>query len=280
MQGIKSSIATKFNDSFCVLVSEFRKNEAKEIQTSQTSKKFVITYTITGDGTYKDDTKKIVPFKQAHTTITLFENTKGVRQIGGNLKQIRIILDEDFLLKNFKESIVSNYHKTNLNLINFAPTKIKSQILLKQLLNPTYKDEFQKVFLQSKALELICFEMLNLGTKPKIFLDSYDKKALFKAREILLQNMQNPPSIVELSKIVHLNEVKLKSGFKELFGQTPYQYLFTYKMQKAKKLLEKGELSVKQISKIIGYKFANNFTNAFYGEFKILPKDVLRMKTH
>ena len=108
------------------------------------------------------------------------------------------------------------------------------------------------------------------------FLDDYDRSAILKAKEILLNNLQNPPSIVGLAKMVHLSEVKLKRGFKQIYKTSPYQLLVSHKMNLAKNMLQSGEYNINEIALQVGYKFANNFTNAFYKEFKIRPKDILK----
>lgn len=247
----------------------------------QNEKKFVITICTKGNSTYTNNNdKKTLPFKEGFTTISLFENTEGFREFKDKqISQIRLILNESFLKRNFQETLVEKYfyNKKNLQLLDFSLTSLESEFLLNDILNCNLIGELKNMYIQGKVFELLSLEISKLEKdKNEITLDNYDKNAILKAKEILLDNLQNPPSIVTLAKMVHLSEVKLKKGFKQLYKTSPYQLLLSHKMYLAKNMLESGEYNINEIALQIGYKFANNFTNAFFKEFKIRPKDILK----
>jgi len=73
-----------------------------------------------------------------------------------------------------------------------------------------------------------------------------------------------------------LDEFKLKKGFKQVYKTSPYNLLLKYRISIAKKLILKKEYNINEIASIVGYRFANNFTNIFYKEFKLRPKDILK----
>ncbi len=52
-----------------------------------------------------------------------------------------------------------------------------------------------------------------------------DIECLYRAKEILLNDIIRPPSLKELARKSAINEFKLKKGFKELFGITVYRML-------------------------------------------------------
>lgn len=251
------------------------------LEAKQEERKFVITISLKGNTTYiNSGDKKIIPFKEGFTTISMFENTQGFREFKDKqINQIRLILSESFLRRNFQKSLVEKYffNKQNLQLIDFRLTSIQSQFLLNDILNCSLVGELANIYKQGKIFELLSLEISKLQkNEDDIFLDDYDRSAILKAKEILLNNLQNPPSIVGLAKIVHLSEVKLKRGFKQIYKTSPYQLLVSHKMNLAKNMLESGKYNINEIALQVGYKFANNFTNAFYKEFKIRPKDILK----
>ncbi|MFW2599988.1 helix-turn-helix domain-containing protein [Aliarcobacter butzleri] len=251
------------------------------LEAKQEERKFVITISLKGNTTYiNSQDKKIIPFKEGFTTISMFENTQGFREFKDKqINQIRLILSESFLRRNFQKSLVEKYffNKQNLQLIDFRLTSIQSQFLLNDILNCSLVGELANIYKQGKIFELLSLEISKLQkNEDDIFLDDYDRSAILKAKEILLDNIQNPPSIVGLAKMVHLSEVKLKRGFKQIYKTSPYQLLVSHKMNLAKNMLESGEYNINEIALQVGYKFANNFTNAFYKEFKIRPKDILK----
>ncbi|MBF9641274.1 helix-turn-helix transcriptional regulator, partial [Streptococcus pseudopneumoniae] len=61
-----------------------------------------------------------------------------------------------------------------------------------------------------------------------------------KAKEIIIANMAEPPGLQELADQVGLNLKKIKMGFKQIYGDTVYGFLFDYKMDYARKLLDSG----------------------------------------
>ena len=56
----------------------------------------------------------------------------------------------------------------------------------------------------------------------------------------MISNMAEPPGLEELSEKVGLSLKKLKMGFKQIYGDTVYGFLFDYKMDYARQLLDRG----------------------------------------
>lgn len=247
----------------------------------QDKKKLVITICLKGSSSFvnKDD-KQTIYFKEGFTTICFFENTCGFREFKDkNINQIRLILSEDFLLQNFKKSLVERYfyNNKNLQLLSFSKTSIKAQILIDEIINCKFCGELSRFYIKGKILELLALELAKLEkNEDDIFLNDYDKKAIIKAKEILFQEFKNPPTIKSLAKMVHLNEAKFKKAFKQIYKTSPYKLLLSYRMNIAKNLLLTNDYNINEVALKVGYKFANNFTNAFYKEFKLLPKDILK----
>lgn len=60
------------------------------------------------------------------------------------------------------------------------------------------------------------------------------------SEDILLERMAEPPSLLELSRLIGLNDYKLKTGFKEMYGTTVFGYLREQRLEKAYRLLMEG----------------------------------------
>lgn len=268
----------KLQEDLFFLKTEYHFLQSTRIEAKQEERKFVMTFSLKGEGRYINaNDHQIIPFKEGFTTLSLLEKTEGFREFQAKeISQVRLILTERFLLHNLKESVKQGYldgDSHQLNLVKFAPTPLSSQLLVNEMLNCPFEGELASLYLQGKALELLSLEMGQLAKKEeKITLDAYDKEKIYQAKHLLLEAMHNPPSLAQLAKRVHLNEQKLKMGFKQVFSMSPYQLLLKYKMQQAKKMLESGEFNINEVARMSGYKFANNFTNAFYKEFGVLPK--------
>lgn len=61
--------------------------------------------------------------------------------------------------------------------------------------------------------------------------------------------------------------------FKESTGLTPYQYIIQYRVKKAKQLLTQQSLSIKEISRYLGFANQNQFATFFYRYAGVSPNE-------
>ena len=92
------------------------------------------------------------------------------------------------------------------------------------------------------------------------------------AREILLQDMENPPSMTQLARMAGINEKKLKYGFKQVFGMPVFEYFRNYRLEMARDLLASGIMSVTEVGVHIGYQSLSHFSEEFRKKFGVTPK--------
>jgi len=69
---------------------------------------------------------------------------------------------------------------------------------------------------------------------------------------------------------------KLKEGFKQIYGTTVYGFLFDYKMELARKLLESGIHNVNEVGLKVGYSTASHFIAAFKKHYGTTPKKYIQ----
>ena len=91
------------------------------------------------------------------------------------------------------------------------------------------------------------------------------------AREYIMNNLETPPGLSELAKIVGINEYKLKRGFKEIFGNTVFGYLSDARLEIAKNDLLESKKTVSGISSELGYSSVQHFSSAFKKKFGLSP---------
>ena len=87
--------------------------------------------------------------------------------------------------------------------------------------------------------------------------------------------MAEPPGLQELADEVGISLKKLKVGFKEIYGDTVFNFLFDYKMEYARNLLDSGSYNVTEVGLQIGYSTSSHFIAAFKKKFGITPKKYL-----
>jgi len=139
--------------------------------------------------------------------------------------------------------------------------------------NNQFTGKLKCIYLESKALELIAlfFKASEEKESPKYSLGKREQQQILNAQSILKERLDNPPGIIELARLVGLNEYKLRLGFKEVFDNTIYGYLRQQRMLKAKELIETRELSVSEAGYMVGYSNMSHFATAFKNEFGITP---------
>lgn len=155
-----------------------------------------------------------------------------------------------------------------------------TQMILHEIVNCKLEGVFKNMFLESKALELlICFQKCNIAIPEacltcKFLTNKIEKDKIYKAREIILASLKNPPTIQELSLQIGINQCYLKKGFKEIFGTTVYDFVQEQRMLKAKMLLTTSAFSVSQVANEIGFSSQSNFSSAFKKFTGVLPSEL------
>ncbi|MFN3840169.1 MAG: helix-turn-helix transcriptional regulator [Cyclobacteriaceae bacterium] len=151
-------------------------------------------------------------------------------------------------------------------------------VVLNQLFTVQLNNLTRQLFYQGKVLEILSlyFSLKAPDTESCPFLKDDEVVRKIKiAKEHLLQRMENPPAIRDLAKLSGLNEYQLKTGFKQIYGNTVYGYLLDHKLDQARVLLDKGQLHVNEVAYQIGYSNPSHFIAAFKKKFGITPKKYL-----
>ncbi|WP_074407931.1 MULTISPECIES: helix-turn-helix transcriptional regulator [Aquimarina] len=143
------------------------------------------------------------------------------------------------------------------------------------IINCPLKNEFRKLFLESKVMELLLLQLNQMQQCDFCFANAESSRNIIDkmhlARDIVVEKLNNPLSLSDLARMVSTNECTLKKEFKNVFGTTVFGYIRDTKMEKAKSLLLNPNLSINEISDIIGYKNPQHFTTAFKKQYGIAP---------
>lgn len=149
-------------------------------------------------------------------------------------------------------------------------------VVLNQLMNFSLTPSIKNLYFKAKAFELLSL-YFNRSENPDVeqcpFLsDEENIKKIRKAKDIVISRMAEPPTLQELSEEIGLSLKKLKEGFKQIYGDSVYSFLFDYKMEYARKLLESGEHNVNEVGLKVGYSTASHFIAGFKKKFGTTPK--------
>lgn len=152
-------------------------------------------------------------------------------------------------------------------------------IVLNQIFHYNQNTSIKNLYLKGKAYELLSL-FFNKNEDPNaencpFLVDEENVLKIKRAKEIVISNMAEPPGLQELADKVGITLKKLKAGFKEIYGDSVYGFLFDYKMEYARKLLDSGSYNVNEVGLKIGYSTSSHFIAAFKKKYGITPKKYL-----
>jgi AraC-like DNA-binding protein len=162
------------------------------------------------------------------------------------------------------------------HLYNFPITPAMMNNVL-ELLQMPYVGARRRKFTQAKAIELICrlFQEIedDFDAKPVVTTTAHSiKTKIYDAQRILVEQYKKPPTLSEVARRVGLNRTSLCHEFRATFGTTVFEFCQSYRMNKARELLQDRNLSISQVADEVGYDYPSNFTAAFKRHFGDLPK--------
>lgn len=146
------------------------------------------------------------------------------------------------------------------------------------LLRCPYDESLRKLYFENKVNDYLfetLYEALN-GKPAKSHIANNEQDSIFVARDLILADITKHLTIKELSQLVNLNEFKLKSGFKEIFGMGPFELLLQARMEKARELLLETDKPMKEIAALTGFEFLTNFIAAFRKYYGYTPGELRR----
>lgn len=149
-------------------------------------------------------------------------------------------------------------------------------IVLNQLINYNLNQSIKHLYFRGKAYELLSLyfnrdEETNAEQCPFLE-DESNVIKIRKAKEIMVSRMVEPPTLQELADEIGLSLKKLKQGFKQIYGVTVFGFLFDYKMEVARKMLEASESNVNEVGLKVGYSTSSHFIAAFKKKYGTTPK--------
>jgi AraC-like DNA-binding protein len=80
-------------------------------------------------------------------------------------------------------------------------------------------------------------------------------------------------SVEFLSRELGMSRSSLYGKLLELTGETPVEFIRSFRLEKAVALLDKGGLSISQIAYEVGFTSPTYFTRAFKEKYKMLPRE-------
>ncbi len=192
---------------------------------------------------------------------------------GEKIQNIIISIDSDYLteLLQVDEKLENNALKellTNRKPFLFEELMTpKIFAIVKGMEKLEECDKSLRIFYyQLKALELIYLflnEFLKRESVTYNPINKLDIETIYAIRREILRDMSTVPYLPELAQKYGISESKMKKQFKQVFGNSIYQYFQQFRIQKAAEFIREHGSSVSEAGFLTGFTNLSHFTRLF-----------------
>ncbi|MBQ9059489.1 MAG: helix-turn-helix transcriptional regulator [Atopobiaceae bacterium] len=145
-------------------------------------------------------------------------------------------------------------------LYDLLPSAKRGQLLLKVI-----------EILQAFSTQRNQLQLRDVATQSKK--TSSHAELAFRAQKLMMEHLEQPLTINDLSERCSTSPTVLKESFRETFGQPIYQWYRHYRAQQAAELLSTTELPVNDIARAVGYSNPSKFSKAFNDCLGMTPRN-------
>lgn len=86
---------------------------------------------------------------------------------------------------------------------------------------------------------------------------------LRRARDLIDREHARPLDVPALARAAYMSPAHFSRQFRAAFGETPYSYLMTRRIERAKTLLRRGDMSVTDVCMAVGCTSLGSFSTRF-----------------
>lgn len=209
-----------------------------------------------------------------------WEIPEGTRLFGLNIHMGRNILGEWIRNAETEDLLMDSLQRGRG--MNRGTTSLAMKAIVHDMLHCRMAAVPKRIYLESKIIELIALFLDEIVFEDRVvagkntLLSRTDMENLHRAKAILDADIGNTPTLNVLARKAALNEYKLKTGFKELFGMPVHAYVIDRRLEKARFLLEREKLRVTAVAHMVGYSELGQFARKFREKFGVNPSEYLR----
>ena len=212
---------------------------------------------------------KIVYFGKGDLCISIYDLTKTISDFPlGYYRGLEIFIDVDVANDYVKEYI------PDFDLIEFYETLheskgyvlIRSNEEIEHVIGELYHvdERIREPYHRLKCLELLLFfSITNFTRVESISLSKRQAEIVENVKNDLTSNLDTKITLDELASKYDISKTSLKNCFKEVYGKPIIKWRKEYKLDYACRLIETGDYSISEVSKMVGYSSPSKFSQAF-----------------
>lgn len=173
---------------------------------------------------------------------------------------------KDLLAIENPNNVVQTILNAEPGFLFYESMTVDIQKILKQVTDAREDNELGNFYHRLKVQELLylVFEKLQKrNAQPHSPIHKDDAEKLLLIRTAILSDLSVPPSLPDLAKMAGLGETKMKDLFKQVFGDSIYNYYQQARMEEAAFLLRNAGLSVSEVGYQLGFANLSHFGRLF-----------------
>jgi AraC-like DNA-binding protein len=154
------------------------------------------------------------------------------------------------------------------------------QKVTNEIVGAEIPEDLQNFYFKVKAEELICLlfvELLKRKNTNISAINTNDIQTIYSIRDKIIFDLSTPPVLADLATQACMSESKLKNLFKQVFGNSIYNYFQNLRMQEAARLLGEGKLTVSDVGYQLGFSNLSHFSRLFEEHIGVKPKKYAMM---
>ena len=212
---------------------------------------------------------KIVYFGKGDLCISIYDLTKTLSDFPlGYYKGLEIFIDVDVANDYVKEYIpdfdLIEFYEELYNSKGYVLVRSNDEI--DHVIGELYHvdERIRKSYHKLKCLELLLFfSITNFSKAESISLSKRQAEIVENVKNDLVSDLDKKITLDELANKYEISKTSLKNCFKEVYGKPIIKWIKEYKLDYACRLIETGDYSISDVSKMVGYSSPSKFSQAF-----------------
>ncbi|MEF2070966.1 helix-turn-helix transcriptional regulator [Consotaella aegiceratis] len=202
---------------------------------------------------------------------------------GEHIRKVNVTVSPDWLadcdlVGADQASAVERFTGSHLAQRSWKPGRSMIAIA-EQILNPPpYQPALQKLYLESRALELVAEGLAQLSHQSSCWatgiVGTRDQHRMRMIEEYLETRHQPADSLDDIARQAGLSVSTLQRLFHSVHGMSAFEWIRRRSLERARFALEKDGLSIAEAAHLAGYSNPANFSTAFKRLFGVSPKSV------
>ncbi len=156
-----------------------------------------------------------------------------------------------------------------------------ADMIIDQVMNCPYNGPLRRLYFEGKALELVTCSIASYAVpeavpKKNVVVRQGNMERVRHAREMIGQNFQDPPKLLDLARAVGISHSRLNFYFQEMYGTTIFGYIRELRLRHARSLLDEGCMNITEVAYEAGYSSPSHFAKSFKDCYGVVPGKYLR----